>query len=144
MEGILDAAVAGTGPRTLYADRLGLPRPSGWSAGRVWCDWDVDAALLTPWGAVFGGYLAALADEFAGQAADTVLEEGETFGTNDLRLSPLRAIRCGHIRIEANVIHRGRSTIFVEVEFRNDENTLMAKASATQVVVRRPNEGEPE
>jgi uncharacterized protein (TIGR00369 family) len=137
LDEILDAAVAGTGPRSRYAERLGLPRPTGWEPGHVWCDWEVDPELLTPWGAVFGGYLAALADEFAGTAAVSVLEDGETFGTNDLRISPLRAIRSGPIRIEGRVIHRGRSTIHVEVEFRNEEAELMAKATAIQIVVHR-------
>jgi uncharacterized protein (TIGR00369 family) len=136
LKDLLDAVVDGTSPRSGYAERLGLPRPSGWEPGRVWCDWEVDPELLTSWGAVFGGYLAALADEFAGQAAVTVLEDGETFGTTDLRISPLRAIRKGGIRIEARVLHRGRAAIHVEVEFRNAEKTLMAKASAIQVVVR--------
>lgn len=136
MAHILDQVIAGKTPETNYAVALRLPRPSRWEPGRVWIEWDVTADYLTPWGAVFGGYLAALADESAGLATLSVLEEGEMFGTTDLRLTPLRAVRGGRMSICASVVHRGRSLIFVEVEFRNHEDALLAKASASQVVRR--------
>ena len=91
---------------------------------------------MTPWGAVFGGYVAALADEFAGMTALSVLDEGETFGTCELHVSPLRALRQGQIRIEGRVISRGRSTIHVEVTFHREDGTLAAKGSAIQVLSR--------
>jgi uncharacterized protein (TIGR00369 family) len=138
MAHILDRIVEGDAPTTGYARALRLPRPSRWEPGRVWSSWEVDPEMLTPWGAVFGGYLAALADESAGQAAFSVLEPGETFGTSDLRISPLRPIREGTITIEASVLQRGRSTIHVEVEFRSEDGTLLVKASATQVLSRTP------
>ena len=136
MAHILDQVVDGSVPAPEYAEALGLPQPAGWEPGRVWAVWDVDPVRLTPWGAVFGGYLAALADHFAGLAALSVLEPDETFGTNDLRLSPLRAVRAGSVDIQAKVLHRGRSTVHVEVEFRSADGELAAKASAVQVLAR--------
>lgn len=135
MSHILDAVVAGDAPRTAYATSLRLPRPTGWEPGRVWTVWEVDPAVMTPWGAVFGGFLAALTDEIAGLTALSVLDDGETFGTTDLRVSPLRALRQGKIRIEGRVISRGRSAIHVEVEFHREDGTLAAKGSAIQVLL---------
>ena len=132
----LDEIAEEEGPTTGYARALRLPRPSRWEPGRVWSTWQVDPEMLTPWGSVFGGYLAALADEIAGQAAFSVLEPGETFGTSDLRISPLRPVREGTISIQASVLQRGRSTIYVEVEFRGEDGSLLVKASATQVLSR--------
>ncbi len=139
MKEILDRVIRGDTPMPTYAKTLRLPRPEGWEPGRVWLSWQVDPDLLTPWGSVFGGYLAALADQIAGLAALSVLEEGETFGTNDLRVSPLRAIRGGCVRIEARVLHRGRSTLHIEIEFRAEDGTLMTKATAVQVLARETN-----
>lgn len=136
MPHILDSVVDGTAPRTAYAEALRLPAPAGWERGRVWATWEVAPGLLTPWGAVFGGYLAAMADEFAGMAALSVLEEGETFGTTDLHVSPVRALREGTARIEARVVARGRSTIHVEVVIMRDDGTLVTRASVTQVLAR--------
>ena len=137
MSHILDSVVDGTAPRTAYADALVLPAPTGWERGCVWASWEVSPALLTPWGAVFGGYLAAMVDEFAGMAALSVLEEGETFGTTDLHVSPVRALREGTARIEARVVARGRSAIHVEVVIMRDDGTLVTRASATQVLAQR-------
>ncbi len=136
MPHVLDQVVAGETPEMPYAKTLRLPRPHAWEPGRVSSNWSVDPDLLTPWGAVFGGYLAALADESAGLAALSVLEESETFATNDLRLTPMRPVCKGTIKIEATVIYRGRSTIHVEVEFRAEDGTLVAKASAIQLLIR--------
>ena len=133
---ILERVKRGETPVPEYAKALHLPPLVDWEPGRVAIDWTVDPKYLTPWGAVFGGYLAALADNCAGLAAISVLEEGQTFATIDLRLSPLRSIREGAIRIEGKVIHQGRSTIYVEVEFRSQEQTLVAKATAMQALSR--------
>ncbi len=133
---ILDAVVAGEAPATEYAKTLRLPRPTGWEPGRVWTVWQVDPAVMTPWGAVFGGYVAALADEIAGMTALSALDEGQTFGTCELRVSPLRALRQGKIGIEGRVISRGRSTIHVEVAFHREDGTLAAKGSVIQVLSR--------
>jgi uncharacterized protein (TIGR00369 family) len=137
MPHILDSVVEGTAPRTAYAAALHLPTPVGWESGRVWATWKVSSEFLTPWGAVFGGYLAAIADEFAGLAALSVLEDGETFGTTDLHVSPVRALREGTARIEARVVGRGRAAVHVEVEILREDGTLVARASATQVLARR-------
>jgi len=134
MPHVLDQVIAAKTPQTPYARVLRLPRPHAWEPGRVTTRWDVDPELMTPWGSIFGGYLAALADECAGLVALSVLEPGETFATNDLRLSPMRAVRDGPVTIEATVLHRGRSTIHVEVAFRDPGGALLAKASAIQLV----------
>ncbi|MEM7413693.1 MAG: PaaI family thioesterase [Myxococcota bacterium] len=133
---VLDEVVAGRAPTTAYAEALRLPRIEGWERGRAWTHWDVDPAYLTPWGAVFGGFLAALVDELAGTAALTVLDEGQTFGTVDLRVSPLRAVREGRVSIEARVVSEGRSAIHVEVELRRADGVLAVKGSAIQVLSR--------
>lgn len=132
----LDAMFRNEDPPTGYAELLGLPRPCAWEKGRVEFRWQVRPDLLTPWGAVFGGYLAALADQAAGTAAVTVVEDGETFGTADLRISPMRAVREGEVRIEARVVHRSRSAIHCEVDFETEDGAIVAKAQAIQVLSR--------
>ena len=133
---ILDDVVAGRVEPTAYAAALGLPRLEGWERGRTWTSWEVDPSLMTPWGAVFGGFLAALVDEMAGTAALTVLEEGQTFGTVDLRVSPLKPVRAGRVAIEARVVSTGRSAIHVEVEIRREDGEIATKGWAIQVLAR--------
>jgi acyl-coenzyme A thioesterase PaaI-like protein len=42
----------------------------------------------------------------------------------------------GELRIEARVLHRGRSSAYVEATFSDAEGEMVAKASATQTIRR--------
>jgi len=85
-------------------------------------------------GAVFGGFLAALADQMLGLVTMTVLEEGEAFTTSDLRVSFFRPVARGSLHIEAYVVHRGRGMVQAEVVLTRDDGKVAGKATATQVV----------
>src|SRR6185369_15305081 len=87
---------------------------------------------------VFGGYLAALADQALGLATMTVLEDGEVFTTSDLRVSFFRPVARGSLHIEAHVVHRGSGMVQAEVVFTRDDGKIAGKATATQVVTRPP------
>jgi uncharacterized protein (TIGR00369 family) len=135
----LDQIVAGTTkPKAPFVETLSLPRLQGWLPGRVWAQWTVNPKVFHLGGAVFGGYLAALADQTLGLAAMTVLEDGEVITTSDLRVSYFRPVAKGSLHIEAQVIHRGHGMIQVEVVFTRDDGKIAAKATATQVVSRPP------
>jgi len=132
---ILDQMVARSGTLPRHVEALRLPAIDGWEPGRVWCHWTVDADFIQPKGVLFGGYLSALADEMLGLATVTVLPEGEAFVTADARTNFFRPIRDGIIAIEATVVHKGRTNIFVEATFTDEAGKLCAKASATQTVL---------
>lgn len=137
MTRVLDPTPAENSVTTAYERSMDLPRALGSEHGRVWFEWTAGPDVMTPWGAVFGGYLAALTDHAAGRATVSVLEPHETFGTTDLRVSPLRPVREGVlVRIEGRILHRSRSAIHAEVEFRGEDDSLLAKGSAIQVVSR--------
>ena len=116
--------------------RLGLPNFSGWESGRVWGEWDVDPEICNPDGALFGGYLAALADATAGHAVATTLDSEEGFATADLHISYYRPVRGGRLRFEGVVVSRGRQIGHVEVRFTSEAGDVLATARATEVVTR--------
>ena len=134
----LDQIVAGTGTPPPMVAALRLPRIDGWEPGNVWGSWKVDQEMFHAGGAVFGGYLAALADSFVGLAMMTTLEDGEWFTTADLRISYFRPVVGGRLDIAAEVINRGRRMAHVEVVFVNDDDKVAAKATATQVITPVP------
>lgn len=115
---------------------LRLPYPSAWEPGRVAAEWQVDPRFFQERGALFGGFVAALADQLLGMATLSVLDHDEVFTTSDLRTSFFRPIEGGVLRIEAVVVHRGRSMVHAEVTFTRSDGKLAAKATATQVVSR--------
>jgi len=133
----LDQIVAGTNePKPPCVVTLDLPRLQGWLPGRVWAHWVVDPKMFHLGGAVFGGYLAALADQVLGLATMTVMEDGEAFTTSDLRVSFFRPVARGSLHIEAQVVHRGHGMVQTEVVFTRDDGKIAGKATATQVLTR--------
>ena len=139
---LLDSIVDGAEPKIPFMDALPLPRTIvKWEPGRLWQEWEVDPSVFHPRGAVFGGFLAALADRSLYLTAVTVLGDDEAMTTADLNVSFFRPVTEGTLHIEGEVIHRGRSLVQVEVEFRRDDGKLAVKASASQAIIPMPDGG---
>ena len=136
---LLDSIVDGAEPSIPFMKALPLPnRILKWEPGRLWQEWEVDPSVFHPRGAVFGGFLAALADRSLYLTAVTVLEDDEALTTGDLNVSFFRPVSDGTLHIQGEVIHRGRSLVQVEVEFRRDDGKLAVKALASQAVIPMP------
>lgn len=118
-----------------FVDTLDLPPVKEWEVGRVIMEWQVDEHVFHPRGAVFGGYIAALADRVLGTVTMTVLDDHESFTTADLNVSFFRPVSSGILTIDAKIIHRGRSLVQAEVEFVREDGKLSNKATATQAII---------
>lgn len=132
---VLDQIVARTVDPPTHVKTLRLPYLDGWEPGRVWGRWDVDEAYFHAMGAVFGGYIAALADHFVSLAIWSTMSDDETFTTADLRLSFFRPITTGTVEIAAEVLHRGRRMAHVEAVFLDHQDKVAVKATATKVIM---------
>jgi uncharacterized protein (TIGR00369 family) len=84
---------------------------------------------------MFGGYIAALADQMLGFAAMTVVPEGSAFRTINLNVQFIRIGRAHPLLIEAMVVSATKSLIVAEVVFLREDGELIARASAQQLVV---------
>lgn len=132
---LLDDIVAGTATPPPMVGALRLPPIEGWGPGHVWGSWKVDHEMFHAGGAVFGGYLAALADSVVGLAMASLLGDNEWFTTSDLRISFFRPVTGGTLQYAAEVVNRGRRMAHCEVVFVNDDDKVAAKATATQVII---------
>ncbi|MDP3938642.1 MAG: PaaI family thioesterase [Deltaproteobacteria bacterium] len=132
---ILDLILKGQGTPPPFVHALRFPKIEGWEPGHVWAKWEVDRDFFHLFGAVFGGYLAALADQFVGLAMLSTLDEGERFTTSDLRYSFFRPVTGGTLTIDARVVHRGRRMGHVEAIFTTADGKVAGKATATQVII---------
>lgn len=130
----LDEIVAGTADKPPVVDALRLPGIEGWEPGRVWGAWPVDPDLHTLAGTLFGGYLGVIADSYVGLAMMSTLSDDEWFVTSDLRVSFFRPVVKGTLQIAAEVLNRGRRMAHCECIFVNDDDKVVAKATATQVI----------
>ena len=131
----LDALKAGTGtpPPIVQTLRLGLI--DDWGEGWVRKSWRPVAELATADGSLFGGDLAALADQILAFAAMTVVPNDRMFRTVNLQVNFLRVGRTHPLIIEARVVARTRQIITVRAEFHRDDGALIADATAQQILL---------
>jgi uncharacterized protein (TIGR00369 family) len=134
----LDALKAGTVELMPVVKTLRLGALDDWGPGWVRKVWEPMPELLQSDGTMFGGYLAALADQTLAFAAMSVLPEDQFFKTVALNVQFFRGSRNEPIRIEARVVAQSRQLIAVEAEFRNPKGDLLAKAAAQQVLMPIP------
>ena len=134
----LDALIAGAAepPPVVAVLRLGLLE--AWGEGWARKRWEPQPELMNGDGSMFGGYLAALADQMMAFAAMTVIEAPSAFRTTDLQIRFFKLGRADPLLIEGRVVARSRQLISVEVEFRREDGELLAKATGQQFVTPYP------
>jgi uncharacterized protein (TIGR00369 family) len=132
---VLDDIVAGRSEPPPFVRTLNLPGIEGWGPGHVWGSWKVERDVFHLMGAVFGGYLAAIADSYTSLAMLTTLHDGEAFTTSDLRIAYFRPVVDGTVGIVSEVINRGRRQAHVEAVFVDERDKVLCKATATEVIV---------
>lgn len=87
-------------------------------------------------GTVHGGLIAELADSAMGHAHSTLLQDGESLTSLDLRVDFLRPAFAGRLRAVARCVHRGRRIARYECELRRDDDSLVARAHGTMMTLR--------
>ncbi len=129
---LLNGYIDGSVPEPKPNIKLGMGTLDSWKPGYIAKTWSVDKELFHG-RALFGGYIAALADQALGLAAMTVLDDDTFFGTTNMSINYLSPVTGGELLIETVVIRQQAKSIYVECTFKV-EGVLIAKASATQVI----------
>lgn len=83
-------------------------------------------------GLLQGGMLAALADETVAFALYSLVREGETINTVEMKINFLGAVKEGEVEAEACITKRGRTISLGEAVMRQDDR-LVAKAMCTYI-----------
>jgi uncharacterized protein (TIGR00369 family) len=128
----LDELVAGAKPPPVVA-KLDLGTLDSWGEGWAKKHWTAKPDLMNIDGTMFGGYLAALADQMLAFATMTVLPADNVFRTANLSVSFFKLGR-GDMDIEAKVISQSRQMIAVRATFMSPEGVLLAEASGQQIL----------
>lgn len=131
----LDALKAGTATPPPIVETLRLGLIDDWGEGWVRKSWRPSPELATTDGSLFGGYLAALADQVLAFAAMTVVPHDRLYRTVNLQMNFLKVARDAPLSIEAKVVARTRQMITVRAEFRSEDGALIADATAQQIVM---------
>ncbi|HEY9233524.1 MULTISPECIES: PaaI family thioesterase [Phenylobacterium] len=131
----LEALAAGEASPPPVTRTLKLGLFDEWGEGWVRKTWAPHPDLATEDGSLFGGYVAALADQALAFAAMTVVPDGAAFRTINLNLNFVRMGRNHGLNIEARVVSRSRRLITARVEFRDQAGVLLAEATGQQLVM---------
>ncbi|MCI3133960.1 PaaI family thioesterase [Phenylobacterium aquaticum] len=130
----LDGLIAGGVELPPVVTTLGLGVVEAWGPGWVRKGWTPRPEVLNGDGSLFGGYLAALADQVLAFATMTVVPDTAYFRTTQLQIQFFRVGRAHPLEIEARVLAQTKQLISVEADFRRPDGELIAKASAQQVL----------
>jgi uncharacterized protein (TIGR00369 family) len=129
----LDSLIAGL-PGPKIVQKLELGTLDAWGEGWARKHWIAKPELLNDDGSMFGGYLAALADQMLAFAAMTVLPADHMYRTTNLAVSFFKLGR-GDMNIEAKVVSQSRQMIACRVTFMSADGVLLAEATAQQFLI---------
>ena len=83
-------------------------------------------------GLMQGGVIAALADEAVAYALYSLVADGETFNTVEMKINFLGSVQGGEVVAEAHIAKRGRTISLGEFEVRQ-AHRLVAKGLCTYI-----------
>ena len=104
--------------------------------GQARVDLEAGPQHANPMGTLHGGILCDIADAAMGTAQASLLQEGETFTTLELKINFLRPFWNGRLHALARVVRPGRTISLVECDVLDDQERLVARASSTCMTLR--------
>jgi uncharacterized protein (TIGR00369 family) len=139
-----DARVA-DGLLAAHEGDAGLPgwlgiRPVDVGPGTIKAVVPVRAELLTPFGNLHGGVLAALCDHVLGTVCYPVIPRGAWAATTEFKLNYLAPVTGGDLEATAKIVALSKRTAVVRIEVVNDERMVCAAQGTVLVVAPKPDD----
>lgn len=98
---------------------------------------DADAARHgNQQGTVHGGLLCELADAAIGTAHSTLMAQGESFTSIDLKATFLRPVWQSRLRAHARATHRGRTISHYQCDIAREDGKLVATITSAVMTLR--------
>ena len=104
--------------------------------GRAVFEMEAGPQHASPLGSVHGGVICDLLDGAMGVSHASLLEDGETFTTLELKINFMKPVWSGHLRAEGKVIKQGRTIGLVEGRVTDESGSLVAFATSTCMTLR--------
>ncbi|MCJ2071259.1 PaaI family thioesterase [Methylobacterium sp. J-030] len=96
---------------------------------------EANSTLFNPQGTLHGGILATAMDISMGHLLHRLDGAGATL---EMKVQYLGAVTAGHVRCEGSILRRGRGISFLQSHAFNDDDKLVAHATATWKLLRPP------
>jgi len=104
--------------------------------GQAVIEFEAGARHANPMGTLHGGVLCDIADAAMGMAYAATLDEGETFTTLELKINFLKPVWNARLQAVGKVVKRGQTIGFVECDVTDEQQQLVARATATCMTLR--------
>jgi uncharacterized protein (TIGR00369 family) len=121
----------------------GLPGYLGVRLAHVWAggmraELQVRPELLTPFGNLHGGVLAALCDHVLGTVCYPVMPRGAWAATTEFKLNYLAPVTTGTLTAEARIVSLTKRTAVVQIEVTNDGRQVCLAQGTVLVTAPKP------
>jgi uncharacterized protein (TIGR00369 family) len=127
--------IAGVAPPAPVARLIGFQLVEV-EPGRARFALDADERHHNPMGTLHGGVLCDIADVAMGLAYGSMLEEGETFTTLELKINFLRPVRSARLIADGLVVQKGKTVGLTECSVTDERGRLIARATSTCLTLR--------
>ena len=104
--------------------------------GQAHIEFEAGAQHANPMGTLHGGVLCDLADAAMGFAYASLLAEGETFTTLELKINFLRPVWEGRLTATGRLVQGGRTIGLMECDVVDTSGRLVSRASSTCMTLR--------
>ena len=104
--------------------------------GRVTFELEAGPQHTSPPGTLHGGIFCDVADAAMGCATLSVLEDGATFATVELKINFLKPIWSGRLVAVGTVVKAGRTLTLCDCRVTDEGGSLVAYATSTQMTFR--------
>jgi uncharacterized protein (TIGR00369 family) len=131
---LLQRILDGSDPAPPVSQLVGL-RMVAADEGRVTFEFDAGPQHSSPPGTLHGGILCDLADAAMGCAVVSVLEEGASFATVELKINFLKPVWEARLTAVGSIIKAGRTLSLCECRITDEGGSLVAYATSTQMTL---------
>ena len=132
---LLHRIIDGSEPGPPVSQLVGL-RMVAAEEGRVTFELDAGPQHASPPGTLHGGILCDLADAAMGCAVVSVLEEGASFATVELKINFLKPVWNARLTAVGATIKVGRTLTLCDCRITDEGGSLVAYATSTQMTLR--------
>jgi len=132
---LLQRIVAGEIEGASVATLIGMKMVAA-ESGRVTFELEAGPQHSSPPGTLHGGILCDLADGAMGCATLSLLEEGESFATVELKINFLKPVWSGKVTAVGEVIKAGRTLTLCDCRVTDEGGALVAYATSTCMTIR--------
>ncbi|MCL4394912.1 MAG: PaaI family thioesterase [Chloroflexi bacterium] len=104
--------------------------------GRAVMEIQTSERHANPMGTLHGGILCDVADAAMGMAVASLLGEGESFTTLEIKINFLKPVWNATLRATGRVVKEGRTISLTECEVTDEQQQLVAFATSTCMTLR--------